>query len=390
MLIACVCIPRFAVEVERQRRQDLTTRLILIGDAAVLDYSLGAEASKVRRGMRMSGAIALCQRAVVLPPDLPYYQRRFDEVLDSLENFSPAVEASDLGTTYLSLVGLSLDLEGFAEGLVSSLHQRFSFMATVGIAGGKFAAQVAAQTTRPGLGKVVPEGREDSFLAPLPVDHLPASDSLRWRLRLLGLETMGDIARLPLGAFQSQFGTEGKRCWELAQGIDTEPLLPRLKEETIVRRLQMPAPSVILEAILVGLERLVYAAYSSPDRKGRWVRKALVRAALEGGGAWGLAVPFREALADPRDAWFAIKSAIARRPPERPVEELEVELVGLSGESGKQAAMFEGKGKLWRQIEEVARQLRAQQGQSQIGRIVEVEPWSRIPERRAALVDFDP
>lgn len=263
-------------------------------------------------------------------------------------------------------------------------------MATVGIAGGKFAAQVAAQTTRPGLEKIVMEGQEGAFLAPLPVDHLPAGESLRWRIRLLGLETMGDIARLPLGAFQSQFGPEGKRCWELACGIDPEPLLPRLKEETIVRRLQLPAPSVSLEAILTGLERLLYAAYSSPDRKGRWVRKALVRAALEGGGAWELAVPFREALADPRDAWFAIKSAIARRPPERPVEELELELVGLSGESGKQAAMFEGKGKLWRQIEETARQLRAQHGRSQIGRVVEVEPWSRIPERRAALVDFDP
>jgi DNA polymerase-4/protein ImuB len=338
----------------------------------------------------MSEAIALCRRAVVLPPDLPYYQRRFEEVLDFLESFSPAVEASSLGTAHLSLVGLSLDLEDFAGGLVSSLHRRLGLMATVGIAGGKFAAQVAGQTARPGLGRVVPEGREDAFLATLPIDHLPAGDSMRWRLRLLGLETMGDIARLPLGAFQSQFGPEGKRCWELAQGIDREPLLPRLKEEAIVRRLQLPAPSVSLEAILVGLERLLYAAYSSPDRRGRWVRKALVRAALDGGGAWELAVPFREALADPHDAWFAIKSAIARRPPERPVEELEVELVGLSGESGKQAAMFEGKGKLWRQIEETARQLRAQQGQSQIGKVVEIEPWSRIPERRAALVDFDP
>jgi DNA polymerase-4/protein ImuB len=52
--------------------------------------------------------------------------------------------------------------------------------------------------------------------------------------------------------------------------------------------------------------------------------------------------------------------------------------------------MFEGKGKLWQQIEETARQLRAQHGQSQIGRVVEIEPWSRIPERRAVLVYFDP
>ena len=390
MAIACVYIPRFAVEVERQRRNDVATRLILIGEATVFDCSLGAEASGVQRGMRLSEAIGLCYRAVVLPPNLPHYQRRFEEVLDFLEVHSPAVEAGDLGIVFLSLDGLSVEPESFADGLIASLHRRFGSMPSVGIADGKFTARVAAQTTRPGLAKIVPSSGEAAFLAPLPVDHLPVNESMRWRLGLLGLHTLGDIARLPLSPFQAQFGPEGKRCWELANGLDSEPLVPRVKEETIVRRLPLPAAAVSLETILVAVERLVYAAYGGPDRRGRWVRKAVARAALDGGGAWELVVPFREALADPRDAWFAVKSAIARRPPERPVEELEVELVGLSAESGKQASMLEGKGKLWRQVEEAARQLRAQHGQVPIGRVVEVEPWSRIPERRAAFVEFDP
>ena len=390
MLIACVHIPRFAVEVERQRRQDLNTRLILVGEVDVFDCSIGAETSGIKRGIRMSEAIGLCHQAVVLPPDLPYYQRRFDKVLGFLEGVSPEVEAGDLGTAYLSLEGLSIELESFAEEIIASLRRRSGFMASVGIAGGKFVARVAAQTKRPGLARVLLPGEEAAFLAPLPVDHLPASDSMRWRLGLLGIETMGDIARLPLGAFQQQFGPEGKRCWEMARGVDNEPLLPRVKEETVVRRLQMPAPAVTLEAILMGVERLVQAAYGDSNRRGRWVRKAVVRAALDGGGTWELPVPFREALADPRDAWFAVKTAIARRPPERPVEELEVELVGLSAESGKQATMFESKGKLRGQVEEAVRQLQAQHGRISLGKVVEVEPWSRIPERRAALVEFDP
>ncbi len=400
MPIACVHIPRFAVETERQRlarlgRRAAAARLVLIGDATVFDCSLGAGASGVRPGLRLSEALALCGHALVLPPDLPHYQRRFEEMLDILDAFSPVVEPGGLGAAYLSLDGLPVGPAPYADRLIAVLHRRCGFMAAVGIAGGKFPARVAAAVTRPGLTKAVPSGEEAAFLAPLPVDHLPMSDAMRWRLRLLGLETIGDIARLPLGAFQQQFGPEGKRCWELARGSDPEPLLPRVKEETIVRRLQLPAPTVSLEAILAGLERLVHAAYGDSGRSGRWVRKVIVRAALDGGGAWELPVSFREALADPKDAWFAVKSALARRPPERPVEELEVELVGLSGESGKQAAMFDAKGRLWRQIEETLRQLQAQQadprgGRSSIGRIVEVEPWSRIPERRAALVEFDP
>ena len=389
MLIACVHIPRFAVEADRQRRQDLATRLILVGEDAVLDCSLGAETSGVKRGMRMSEAIGLCHRAVVPPPDVPHYQRRFEEVLDFLEGYSPEVEAGDLGTAFLSLEVLSVDPQPFAEELISSLHRRLGFMVAVGIAGGKFTARVLAQTMRPGLVKVVPLGEEAAFLAPLSVDHLPAGDCMRQRLGLLGIETIGDIARLPLGAFQQQFGPEGKRCWELANGIDNEPLLPRVKEETIVKRLQMPAPAVSLEAILVGVERLVHAGYGDSGRRGRWVRKTVVRAALDGGGTWELPVPFREAKADPRDAWFAVKGAVERRPPDRPVEELEIELVGLCGESGKQATMFNEKGKLRDQITEAVRQLRAQHGDDLIGKVVEVEPWSRIPERRMSIADFD-
>src|SRR3990170_9013095 len=103
MPIACVHIPRFAVEVERQRRQGLSARLILIGEATVFDCSLGAETSGVRRGLRMSEAIGLCRQAVVLPPDIPHYQRRFEEALDVLEGLSPVVDAGVLGAAYLSL-----------------------------------------------------------------------------------------------------------------------------------------------------------------------------------------------------------------------------------------------------------------------------------------------
>ena len=404
--IACVHIPRFAVEAERRRplgsaqgkRPDLASRLVLIGEATVFDCSLGAETSNVKRGMRMSEAIGLCHQAIVLPPDAPYYERLFEELLDFLGQVSPDVERAGLGTAYLALDGLAIEVEPFAEELVSALHREFALMASLGVANGKFPARVAAQTTRPGAIKVVSCGQEKEFLAPLSAAHLPASEAMLWRLGLLGLGTIGEIAQLPLGAFQAQFGPEGKRCWELAQGIDSEPLVPRVKEETLVRRLQMPAPAVTLEPILAGIERLVHSAYSDSERggrpdghpSGRWVRKVVVRAALDGGGTWELPVAFREALADPQDAWFAIKSAVLRRPPERPVEELELEMVGLSTESGKQRTMFDAKGKLWLQVQEAVRQLAAQQGQMPVGKVMEVEPWSRIPERRAALADFEP
>jgi hypothetical protein len=389
--IACISIPRFAVEAERRRRPEAGQQLVLIGDATVLDCSLGAEVSGVRPGMRMSEAIGLCHRAAVLPPDTPYYERLFEDVLDFLETYSPEVERGPApGLVYLSLRGLSVDRATFIDDLVAGIHRRFGFMPSAGVANGKFTSRVAACTTRSGCANIVPAGEERRFLAPLSTDYLPSSEAMRWRLGLLGITTMSEIAALPLGPFQAQFGPEGRLCWELAQGIDEEQIVPRLKEEAVVRRLQMPAPAVTLDAVLLGVERLVHGAYGDTRRGSRWVRKAVIRAVLDGGGGWELPVPFREALSDPRDAWFAVKAAIIRRPPERPVEELEVELVGLSYESGKQATMFEGKGRLWQQVEEAVRQLGAQRGRPWVGKVMQVDPSSRIPERRAALMEINP
>jgi len=73
---------------------------------------------------------------------------------------------------------------------------------------------------------------------------------------------------------------------------------------------------------------------------------------------------------------------------EQRVEELEIELIGLSAESGKQAAMFDGKEKLWRQVHEAVRQLETQREKPSLGKVIVLDPRSRIPERRSALADI--
>jgi nucleotidyltransferase/DNA polymerase involved in DNA repair len=390
MRIVCVHIPRFAVEVERQRRHDLAARLILVGDATVFDCSLGADASGVRREMRMSEAIGLSHRAVVLPADLPYYQRRFDEVLDFLEGFSPAVEAGEPGTAFLSLDGLSMDRESFADGLMASLHRQSGLMASLGIADGKFAAWVAAQTTRAGLAKIVPSGQEAAFLAPIDVALLPCSrDTLR-HLGLFGLRTMGDLASLPLGAVQAQFGSEGRRIWELAQGIDGEPLRPLKREESIREHLAFYAPLISREALVTAGRQLLTRLLGQPAMRGRAARRMTLRALLSDGRSWERAIVFREASADREQMLCVLKSAIEAAPLTAPIEEVSIELSGLTARTGKQEGFFSGDRRRQPQFAEAVRQLKARYGRSPVAQVVEVEPWSRIPERRHALIDYDP
>ena len=73
-----------------------------------------------------------------------------------------------------------------------------------------------------------------------------------------------------------------------------------------------------------------------------------------------------------------------------PITELELELSGLTAESGKQAGLFIDHTRRREQLDDMVRHLKVRFGQSPLAQVVEVEPWSRIPERRYGLMEYDP
>jgi DNA polymerase-4/protein ImuB len=237
---------------------------------------------------------------------------------------------------------------------------------------------------------LVPPGQERRFLAPIDVSVLPCSrDTLR-RVELFGLRTMGDLASLPVGAVQAQFGSEGRHCWELAWGIDREPLRPLRREESIREHLAFYAPLISREALVTAGRQLLTRLLGQPAMRGRAARRMTLRALLSDGRSWERASVFREATADQEQMLCVLKSAIEAAPLTAPIEELSIELSGFAGETGKQEGFFSGDRRRQPQFREAIRQLKARYGRSPVLQVVEVEPWSRIPERRHALIDYDP
>jgi len=386
MRIACVLIPHFPAAVERWRDPALRGRPLVIGETpdqrkAVLDCSPEAEAQGVRAGMPLRQALAVCREAVFLPPHPSRYSDVFDSVLVVLEDFSPEVEQTSLGRAYLNAGGLARHYEGeldLGERIIRSLQEATGLVAGVGVAEGKFVAWAAAVTSEPGQVCTVPAGKESEFLRPLDVSLLPASPDTLRRLDLYGLRSMGDLASLSPGPLQAQFGGEGMRLWELARGIDSEPLRPRRHEEVMSETLRFPTVAVSVEALVVACRRLLVRLH--------W----RLRAALWGGRSWEKTLTFHEAVTDWERMLFIAKSVLANAALPAPVEELTIELSGITEERGRQSTLFAEKAGLRRQLGETVRQLRARWGRPLVSRVVEVEPWSRLPERRHALIDYEP
>jgi DNA polymerase-4/protein ImuB len=210
------------------------------------------------------------------------------------------------------------------------------------------------------------------------------------RLGLFGIRTLGELASLAPGAVQSQFGREGLKAWRLARGEDNEPVRGRQREAAIVRRLTFPSPTASIDSLLIALRQLITKAFAAPALHNRGVRRIHLQTRLSGSRSWERTLTLREPSGDSGQVFFALKSLIGNLVLPGPVEEVMVQISGLCGETGKQQGMFTGNSGRDRQLEESIRQLKARFGRTPIYRMVEVEPWSRIPERRRALIDFDP
>ncbi len=251
--------------------------------------------------------------------------------------------------------------------------------------------------------QVVSSGQGAAFLASLPIKDLPVSVEMRRRLHLFGLQSLGELGRLPRRAVTAQFGAEGARAWELAHGIDRTPLVPYRAPTSVTERLAFPSPVDTLDALLAAARALLSRALHRPESHGRAARGIRLRAHLEDGRVWERESTFREPLSGslaggtPGERMLlALKQKIesgAAGGGTLPASftEVELTLLDLCGESALQGNLFHSKrGRQLERVAQAARQLKTRYGKPVLAKVVEVEPWSRIPERRFALIDYDP
>jgi hypothetical protein len=108
--------------------------------------------------------------------------------------------------------------------LLEAIQAQTGISPQVGIAKARFPARVAAAVAPVGETCTIPDGEEATFLANYPVTLLPLDKAMQRRLPLLGLDTLGQLARLPRIAIWEQFGKHGRWLHDLANGIDIRPL----------------------------------------------------------------------------------------------------------------------------------------------------------------------
>ncbi|HSG47218.1 MAG TPA: DNA polymerase Y family protein, partial [Longimicrobiales bacterium] len=364
----------------------------------------------VRPGQLISHAVSLCPSLTLLEPDPAHYDAAVDAMLEVLAELTPIVEPAGRGRVFLGMDGLGR-LYGSprrqAERALRSLFRVFPSplvaSTRAGMAPGKFGAWVAAASGRPGEPVVVPDPELPAFLGACPVSALPVDPLVIQRLERLGVATLGEVRRLPEPSLVAQFGDAGRQALAWATGRRIDPVRPWHRPRPIRVSLDFPVPVGLTETLHGALDRLVERALSRPARRGRSVTAVRMGAHLEGGGSWFVETVLREPTAERDRIASPLRGKMAIAPPPRAVETFILELTRFGAPSA-QTTLFDRKegsgreaggqdlarGEVPASLKDAVKELKLRLGHSPLYRVVEVDPWSRIPERRHALLSFDP
>src|SRR5207302_8340230 len=413
---ACCWIPLFPLRCETARQPELASLPVaLVGPddtRRVWQVSPLARHAGVKPGMTVSQAIGLCPALKLCEPDPVHYDAQFSRLLAALGQVSPVIEPAELGRAYVGTDGLE-GLYGSQASIIEEMQLRIvdcglrignsrvesairnpQSEVRMGWGIGKFVSWVAASRATPGGAVIVRSGEEGRFLAAQPLAVLPLDPDTYRRLRQLDVRTLGALAALPEEAVVSQFGRAGRRLWRLAAGQVAEPVVGRVAPEPIVAALTFFSPVCERDLLVHAIDKLIDRALGDPRRSGWRVQVVRVRAELEHAASWLAEATLKEPSADRERIAAPLKTQLERSPPAGAVERLAVEFTAFAAGTTElqlfardaQAAARAGRR---RALRTAAQEIKLRLKQSLLYHVIEVQPWSRLPERRYALIDFD-
>ena len=396
-LVVSILLPRFELAVAVGDRRALLRGPAALAPApgdgaqAIGEPSAAAEAFGVRAGMRLGEALARCPRLSLVPPDPAGVAEAWELVLARLEGIGAAVAPERPGLVCFDERGLRRLLGGGERVIAAARRAVGRPEARVGAGPSRFCALAAAARARPRRPEVVAgdAAAARAYLAPLPVDLLCTAGvdaELPATLERLGVGTLGALAALPRAAIADRFGEPGLRALDLVRGAGGPPR-PRAAGERMGETLELPeaASGPQLEHAL-GL--LVDRMLARRERRGRTLRAAALAARLVEGGTWRERIAFRESTADPRRLRLALTPHLAELPAPARTLELVVERFGPPV-SDQRPLLDEAAAARDARLREAVAQARAAAGPDAALRVIDIDPDSRVPERRSLLAPYD-
>jgi DNA polymerase-4 len=217
----------------------------------------------------------LCPDAVFLPPDFSRYKAVSQAVRTIFQRHTDLIEPLSLDEAYLDVTTNKMGLPTatlVAKTIRRQIWEELSLTASAGVAPNKFLAKIASDWKKPnGLFVIQPHEVQD-FLMPLPVGRISGVGKvMESRMQRIGIKTVGDIYRMQTETLQTNFGRWGKRLYELARGVDHNPVEPNRIRKQISAEDTFP-DDIPLEACALHIRRLAEKVWAASRENARGAR----------------------------------------------------------------------------------------------------------------------
>ncbi len=201
--------------------------------SVVTTASYPARKFGVHSAMPLARAKQLCPQAIVVPPRRRTYSEYSQRVMAILREHSPLVEQVSIDEAYVEIPA-EQNAGEVALAIQQRIKNEIGLDCTVAVASNKLVSKVACNRVKPHGFIVVPDGDEANYLAPLPIEKLPgAGQATRAKLVRWRVQTIGDLARVPVAELRAVFGKVGVYLHDAANGRDDSPIVTDWKPKSV-------------------------------------------------------------------------------------------------------------------------------------------------------------
>jgi DNA polymerase-4 len=241
LTLAHIDCDAFYATVEKRDNPAIADKPVIIGGGKRGVVAAACYISRtfgVRSAMPMFKALALCPSAIVIPPDIAKYVRVGREVRRAMQALTPLVEPLSIDEAFLDLAGTER-VHGMIPAKVLARFARqietdIGITVSVGLSCNKFLAKIASDLDKPRGFAALDADEARAMLADRPVGFIfgvgPATQE---KLSQRGFRTIADLQRAEETDLMKQFGSEGRRLWRLARGIDDRGVVSDRGAKTI-------------------------------------------------------------------------------------------------------------------------------------------------------------
>jgi DNA polymerase-4 len=246
MVVMHFDVDAFFASVEQLKDPRLRGKPVAVGNGVVASPSYEARARGVTTAMPLHEARRICPELVVLDGRHEVYRCFTDAIWEIIRRYAPALETF-LDEAFADFTGTEHVYPDFLElggRIRREIRDEVGLPVTVGIAKNRMISKLAAKSVKPDGLRLVPDGEEDAFMLPLPIEKIPGIGPKTAALfHDMNIRTVREFREIPLATLEAMLGKVGAALYERARGEDSRPVQEREIPKQVSRETTLEQPT---------------------------------------------------------------------------------------------------------------------------------------------------